>query len=142
MNENVLIHTRAVHIHDREQPEDIIDVSVPGKYHFHNGRHYLLYEEHPEENGAPVASYLNAGEDDLLIVKKGPVRTRMSFRKGMASFFVYETSHGSFQMVLRTHSYTLQKEEGLLRIDLRYSLEIDDRPFSFCLMRIVVRNCR
>ena len=138
MTEHVLVHNKAVHLYEKDQPQDTIELLVPGIYHAENDCHHLLYEEQPEEGGAVVTNDLMATAQELTISRQGSIHTRMTFRTGMLSLFVYETPHGIFQMGVRTHEYRMYEDNELLQFDLHYTLENDSRIVSECLMRITV----
>ncbi|MBR2765189.1 MAG: DUF1934 domain-containing protein [Blautia sp.] len=138
MKKNVLVHNKSVHIYDRNQPQDTIEVLVPGIYYYGNDRHHLRYEEQLEDHGNPVTNYLEADGEEMTITRKGAVQTKMTFRTGVLSLFVYETPHGVFQMGVRTHEYRMSGDDERLQFDLHYTLENNGRTVSECLMRITV----
>ena len=138
MKKQVLVHNKAVHLYDRNQPQDTIEILVPGTYSRINDCHHLRYEEQLEENGDTVTNYVEASEKEMTITRKGSVQTRMTFRAGVLSLFVYETPHGVFQMGVRTHEYRLSEEDDRLQLDLHYTLENNGQAVSECLMRITI----
>lgn len=74
MTEDILISVRGLHTLDIEQEEeetDELEMTMPGKYYFRNGKHYVLFEETDEESQSVVKNRFKLSEDRLEISKKG-----------------------------------------------------------------------
>ena len=78
MTEDILISVRGLHTLDIEQEEeetDELEMTMPGKYYFRNGKHYVLFEETDEESQSVVKNRFKLSEDRLEISKKGAMNT-------------------------------------------------------------------
>ena len=83
MTEDILISVRGLHTLDIEQEEeetDELEMTMPGKYYFRNGKHYVLFEETDEESQSVVKNRFKLSEDRLEISKKGAMNTTMTFQ--------------------------------------------------------------
>ena len=80
MTEDILISVRGLHTLDIEQEEeetDELEMTMPGKYYFRNGKHYVLFEETDEESqSAGLAEGAAAlAEEQVKVCRQGAFLT-------------------------------------------------------------------
>lgn len=145
MTEDILISVRGLHTLDIEQEEeetDELEMTMPGKYYFRNGKHYVLFEETDEESQSVVKNRFKLSEDRLEISKKGAMNTTMTFQRGEKSSGWYGTPVGDVQLGIEVTDMQLMEGEDEIEMNVAYALEMNSEHVSDSRirLRIMERN--
>ena len=145
MTEDILISVRGLHTLDVEQEEeetDELEMTMPGKYYFRNGKHYVLFEETDEESQSVVKNRFKLSEDRLEISKKGAMNTTMTFQRGEKSSSWYGTPVGDVQLGIEVTDRQLMEGEDEIEMNVAYALEMNSEHVSDSRirLRIMERN--
>ena len=145
MTEDILISVRGLHTLDIEQEEeetDELEMTMPGKYYFRNGKHYVLFEETDEESQSVVKNRFKLSEDRLEISKKGAMNTTMTFQRGEKSCSWYGTPVGDVQLGIEVTDMQLMEGEDEIEMNVAYALEMNSEHVSDSRirLRIMERN--
>lgn len=145
MTEDILISVRGLHTLDTEQEEeqeDELEMTMPGKYYFRNGKHYVLFEETDEESQGIVKNRFKISGDRLEISKKGMMNTTMTFQRGEKSSSWYGTPVGDVQLGIEVTEMQLMEGEDEIEMNVAYALEMNSEHVSDARirLRIMERN--
>ena len=145
MTEDILISMRGLHTLDTEQEEeqtDELEMTMPGKYYFRNGKHYVLFEETDEESQSVVKNRFKLAPDRLEISKKGATNTTMTFQRGEKSSSWYGTPVGDVQLGIEVTEMELTEGEDEIEMNVAYALEMNSEHVSDARirLRIIERN--
>ena len=145
MTEDILISVRGLHTLDTEQEEeqtDELEMTMPGKYYFRNGKHYVLFEETDEESQSVVKNRFKLSEDRLEISKKGVMNATMTFQRGENSSSWYGTPVGDVQLGIEVTDMQLMEGEDEIEMNVAYALEMNSEHVSDSRirLRIMERN--
>ncbi|MDD6325696.1 MAG: DUF1934 domain-containing protein [Lachnospiraceae bacterium] len=145
MTEDILISVRGLHTLDTEQEEeqtDELEMTMPGKYYFRNGKHYVLFEETDEESQSVVKNRFKLAPDRLEISKKGATNTTMTFQRGEKSSSWYGTPVGDVQLGIEVTEMELTEGEDEIEMNVAYALEMNSEHVSDARirLRIIERN--
>lgn len=145
MTEDILVSVRGLHTLDTEQEEeqeDELEMTMPGKYYFRNGKHYVLFEETDEESRSIVKNRFKISEDRLEISKKGMMNTTMTFQRGEKSSSWYGTPVGDVQLGIEVTEMQLTEGEDEIEMNVAYALEMNSEHVSDARirLRIMERN--
>ena len=145
MTEDILISVRGLHTLDIEQEEeqtDELEMTMPGKYYFRNGKHYVLFEETDEESQSVVKNRFKLSEDRLEISKKGAMNTTMTCQRGEKSSSWYGTPVGDVQLGIEVTDMQLMEGEDEIEMNVAYALEMNSEHVSDSRirLRIMERN--
>lgn len=145
MTEDILISVKGLHTLDTEQEEaqeDELEMTMPGKYYFRNGKHYVLFEETDEESQTIVKNRFKLSDDRLEITKKGQTNTNMTFQRGKKCMSLYGTPFGEVQLGIEVTEMELQEGEDQIEMNVAYALEMNEEHVSDARirLRIMERN--
>ena len=145
MTEDILISVRGLHTLDTEQEEeqtDELEMTMPGKYYFRNGKHYVLFEKTDEESQSVVKNRFKLAPDRLEISKKGATNTTMTFQRGEKSSSWYGTPVGDVQLGIEVTEMELTEGEDEIEMNVAYALEMNSEHVSDARirLRIIERN--
>ena len=134
MTEDILISVRGLHTLDIEQEEeetDELEMTMPGKYYFRNGKHYVLFEETDEESQSVVKNRFKLSEDRLEI-----------FQRGEKSSSWYGTPVGDVQLGIEVTDMQLMEGDDEIEMNVAYALEMNSEHVSDSRirLRIMERN--
>lgn len=110
-----------------------------GQYFEKGDSHYLLYEEIPEGFDKPVNNRIKYKEGYVELVKTGLVRSRMVFELGKTIMTNYNTPYGEVLMGVNTKSIHITQWEDMIRIEVDYCLEVDERQMSKSKITIKIK---
>lgn len=112
-----------------EDFEDSMEVISPGTYYYKNNKHYVTYEDVPQDGGAPVKNILKISgetvEPCVELIKQGGVGTHLIFKENQNSISCYETEYGSFMLGFQANKINLKNTEDEISVRIDYSLEMN-----------------
>lgn len=110
-----------------------------GQYYDKGDSHYILYEEEMEGFDKPVNNRVKYKEGYVELVKTGLIRSRMVFEQGKTIMTNYNSPYGEILMGVNTKSVRIVEREDLIRIEVDYSLEVDEREMSKSKITIKIK---
>ena len=129
MTKDVLITVSGVQKDVEDVPIELVTV---GTYYLKNGKHYVLYEEQPEDNGPVTKNVVKFYENHFEVTKKGGINSLLIFDKGQKTSMVYRTPMGPLQMDVVTKDLSIVEKENELQVYVKYSLDINYNFVSEC----------
>lgn len=77
MTKDVLVNITGAHMADGQT--DDISLITAGTYYLKNGKHYIIYEEAPEDGSGAIRNTIKIGKGKIEMIKNLDVRTHMIF---------------------------------------------------------------
>ena len=136
MQKEVLVSVCGVHSTD--DPEDIVEVLLPGEYYFRNGVHYVIYEQYDEETNSLLKNTIKVKDDTVELKKTGVANVCMRFAKNKNNTSYYDMEQGSMLIETKTADITIQIEETRMKIYINYGLYINEQYVSDVTVNIKV----
>ena len=129
MTKDVLIKVSGVQFDVQDEP---IELMVPGNYYMKNDKHYVLFEEQPEDNGPVTRNIVKFDETFFEMTKKGGNTSYLRFDKDKKNSTVYQTPAGTMQVDVLTHEFSVKEEEEQIAVKVKYALDINYQFVSEC----------
>ncbi|MDE6433782.1 MAG: DUF1934 domain-containing protein [Lachnospiraceae bacterium] len=112
--------------------DEAIELTVPGNYYMKNNKHYVLFEEQPEDNGPVTKNIVKFDNTFFEIMKKGGNNSYMRFDKNKKNSTVYQTLVGPIQVGVLTHEFLIEEGEQEIAVKVKYALDINYKFVSEC----------
>lgn len=136
MNKDVLISITGLQYEiDAEEPVEVICV---GEYYKRNEKHYLRYDEIPEDHEGVTSCTMKIWNNQVDLMKRGATNVHMTFEEGQKSTTMYHTPFGDMQVGILTNKVELKEEEDNITIEIHYGLDINFSHISECTIKIKV----
>lgn len=135
MTERVFVNIRGLQTGSEDKP---IEAKLQGKYGFINGKHCISYEERPADSELVTKNIIKASGDQVIIIKKNGVESRLVFDQNRITSTDYHTPYGSISLSIRTKSISVKDSQDLIEINLEYSLIYDNSQLSDNLVNIKI----
>lgn len=129
MTKEVLVSISGMQADIEDTP---IELVTTGTYYLKNGKHYVLYEEQPEDNATVTKNVVRFYDGHFEITKKGGVNSLMIFDCGQKTSMVYTTPMGPLQMDVVTKELVIEETEEEMRAYIKYALDINYEFVSEC----------
>ncbi len=129
MTKDVLVSVSGVQVDVDDEPIELVTV---GTYYLKNGKHYVLYEEQPEDNGPVTKNVVKFYEGHFEMTKKGGNNSFLVFDKGQKTSMVYQTMVGPLQLDVLTKELFIVEREEEIQVHVQYSLDINYNFVSQC----------
>lgn len=139
MTKEVLITVSGVQMDIEDDPIELVTL---GTYYFKNGKHYVLYEEQPEEGMPITKNVVKFYDEHFEMTKKGGNHSFLVFDRGKKTSMVYNTLVGPLQMDVMTKDLTIKESEDEFQIFVKYSLDINYNFISECEVHFKVQARR
>ena len=120
--------------------DEKIEFITEGAFYFKNGSYYILYDEKEEMGMANCLVTVKACEDKVSVSRKGDFSSKMLYKTGEASEFLYNTPYGRFPVILDTQKIYNNLSVMGGRLEIFYSVTIRDEENSHSLMIDVKSN--
>ncbi len=127
MIKEVIVTIEGIRIGTEEEP---IVVTVPGIYHFTNGKHYIQYEEKIADSDAVSKNIMKISPTHIVLSKKTTQVSQMEFDLKETTQTVYPTVYGNLPFDIRTDSILLEETQDLIEVKLLYTLFTGDAHVS------------
>ncbi len=111
-----------------------------GNYYQKNGKHYVLYEEQPDEHEDVIKNRIKFYEGNFEMVKKGAVSSALRFCIDEKSESVYRTAAGDVLMEVVTSDIDISETENKMRVTVNYKLNINGQFISDCEVEILIES--
>ena len=122
---DVVIRIHSVHGYDLEEDEECMDFTTDGVYSYENGVSRLSYME-SEVTGLPgTRTCVEVSPEGIVVDRDGYVTSRMEFKEGLKSSFLYNTPYGTATMGIDTRrvSHSFNEHGGRAEIDYVIDME-------------------
>ena len=120
------------------QETNIVETKARGEYYERNQHRFLLFEEEVEGFPMPIKNMLRFTEDFVEMTKKGPVTTKMTYKKGENHLCPYQTPYGEFLFGMNTKEIRFFESENQIRVIVDYAMEIEEKHFADCQIIIKI----
>lgn len=134
MTKDVLIRIRGLQI--AEEDGDELEVITTGDYYQKNGKHYIRYDEVMEGFDGVIKNTMKIAPGYLDIIKKGILDSRMTFEQDKHNRSCYVTPLGDMMVGVNTNDICIQEEEDALKVEVKYSLDINYEHISNCSITV------
>lgn len=119
-----------------------IETKLPGRYCLINGRHCISYEERPADSEYVTKNIIKASGDQVTIIKKNGVESRLVFDQKRITSTDYHTPFGSINLSIRTKSIAIKESQDLIELKLEYSLLSGNTLVSDNMVNIKITPAR
>lgn len=126
MTKEVMIRIVGMHQGEEADKEQVASAAA-GVYYIKDGVHYVLFEERQEGFAETIKNRIKLKGKVLEISKQGLLNSNMVFEEGVVHNSAYTTPYGRFLMGIHTHRFAMEEREDSLRIQVDYTLEMDDK---------------
>lgn len=125
MMKDVLITMNSVYSYGRDE-DDSLEFTTDGYYSFEDDMACLSYMESEVTGLEGTLTSIMAYRDRVVVDRDGVVTSRMIFRQGEKSSFMYSTPYGAIAMGISTGSISreMDGDGGSLQID--YSVDVEN----------------
>lgn len=120
--------------------DEPIELMTQGTYYMKNGKHYVLYEEQPDESIPIIKNRVKFHENYFEMTKNGGIKSALTFLKNQRTESLYETGAGAVKMEVDTHELVITETDELLHAVVRYALFMNGQFISECEVNFKVRQ--
>lgn len=138
MTKDVLVSISGAHTIDGESGD--IEVITAGTYYFKNGRHYVIYDESIDGVEGSIRNTIKIGQGSVDVIKSGGARSHMVFEKERTNMSCYATPFGQMTVGVCTNSILVDETEDKLRVDVKYTLDVNYEQMSHCRLTMDVQS--
>ena len=110
-----------------------------GQYFEKGDSRYLIYDEEQEGFDKKVKNRVKYKDGYMELVKSGLVNSRMVFEQGKTIMTSYNSPYGQMVMGVNTSSIRITEWADMIRIEVDYFLEIDEKPMSKSKITIKIK---
>lgn len=129
MTKDVLITISGMQFDIEDEP---IELVTAGTYYLKNGKHYVLYEEQPEDNGPITKNVVKFHDGHFEMTKKGGNNSFLMFDQDQKTSTLYQTPAGPVQIDVITHELSMVEKEEEIQVNVRYALNMNYNFISEC----------
>lgn len=140
MDNNVIIKISGLQV--VEDTGDQIEIIAPAKYYIKNNKHYLLYEEIDDQNGASTKNTIKFQDTMAEVIRKGAVNGRLVFDKERNIQSIYSTPFGELLLEIMTNKIKLTVQEEQINLKIDYELYVNNSKVSDSKIEISVSNAQ
>lgn len=136
MTKDVLITVSGLQFETEE--DQAVEVISRGEYYFRNGKHFLIYDELLEEDGATSKCIIKISDRVVEVSKKGTINVHMLFEKDVSNMTYYTTPIGDMLLEITTHEILWEEKEDSMHLRLSYALDMNYQHVSECELTVRV----
>ena len=111
-----------------------------GNYYQKNGKHYVLYEEQPDEHEGVIKNRIKFYDGNFEMVKNGAVSSALKFCIDEKSESIYRTAVGDVLMEVLTSAIDISTTEDKMCVTVKYKLHINGQFISNCEVEILIES--
>ena len=100
-----------------------IEVVTEGRHYYKNGMHYVLYDDHMEEE--TISTILRIEPDRLHLTRNGAIAQDQYFMNGLESTSEYQTPFGSMKLSVLTRNMEIAYGTVSGEIHVDYAMAIN-----------------
>lgn len=125
MTEEILVSVKGLHALEGEAEDDMVEIFSAGKYYFKNGKHYIFYEEVPEDGSGTVKNRITLQDNWMEVQKKGAMNATMTFEADKKHMSWYNTPFGNLMTGIEVMDMNVSEQENLIEVSVNYALEVN-----------------
>lgn len=119
---------------------DKMEFVTDGAFYLKNGSYYILYDEKEEMGMADCSVTIKVSDKEVSISRKGEFSSKMLYKTGEASEFLYNTPYGRFPVILTTQEINSNLNIMGGRIEILYGITISNEENFHALLVDVKAN--
>lgn len=118
---------------------DTIELETMGKFTRRNGKFYIMYEESALTGFENTTTTVKIGEENVTLLRRGNVESRMEFIGGDTRLCRYPTPYGDLFVGVKVLelSHSLSEDGGELH--LSYILDLDNESYAKNTLSLAVK---
>lgn len=129
MTKDVLVKVSGMQFDMGNEP---IELVINGKYYMKNGKHYVLYEEQPEDDDAIIRNIVKFDDYSFEMIKRGGNNSYLRFEKESKTSTVYQTPAGPMQIDIFARKFEFSETDREISAWIKYTLDINYEFVSEC----------
>ncbi len=137
--QDVWISFHSVNGYDDDEP-DSLDFSTDGQYSFHGGEGQLSYWESEVTGLEGTRTSVTIRPDEVVVDRDGTVKSRMIFREGSKSSFLYSTPFGQATMGVDTRRIRHSVDERGGQVEIDYVVDMEHAVVARNKFQITIRQ--
>lgn len=137
--QDVWISFHSVNGYDDDEP-DSLDFSTDGQYSFHGGEGQLSYWESEVTGLEGTRTSVTIRPDEVVVDRDGTVKSRMIFREGSKSSFLYSTPFGQATMGVDTRRIRHNVDERGGQVEIDYVVDMEHAVVARNKFQITIRQ--
>lgn len=138
MTEDILISVKGMHALEATGEDDEVETFSAGKYYFKNGKHYIFYEETPEDGSGTIKNRITLQGEWMEVQKKSPLSSTMTFEVDKKHTSWYNTPFGNLMTGIEVTDMNVTEQENLIEVSVDYTLEVNYERVADSRIRIKV----
>ena len=139
MLRDVVINLQSVHGYDTDNA-DIMEFTTDGLYTMDNGVGCITYEESELTGMEGTRTSVFIMPDKVVVDRDGSVTSRMIFKEGEKSSFLYNTPFGKTTLGIRTSTIKQQLDDHEANVEIDFVMDMNHMVASRNKVSIEVRN--
>ena len=122
MKNNATIRVKS----QRKLDDESIELVTGGAFYEKNGSWYILYEEKEEMGMANCNVMIKINDDGVIVTRKGDFSSKMVYKKGEATEFLYHMPYGTLPIILETRDINWSVNKSDAELIMTYFLSVND----------------
>lgn len=110
-----------------------------GAFYLKNGSYYILYDEKEELGMADCSVIVKVSENGASVNRTGAFSSKMYYKSGEVTEFLYHTPYGKFPVILSTQEIKNNLNVMGGRLEIFYSVTISNEE-NYHMLRIEVKT--
>ncbi|MBR3307162.1 MAG: DUF1934 domain-containing protein [Lachnospiraceae bacterium] len=140
MEKDVIIAIRGLQFVGSDDPEEPIELIIPGLYYYKNDTHYIVYEEKGPNERDQSRTIIRAREDRVELTRSGDQAMSMIFDPSEKNQTRMDTPFGQLMMGVQTNDIVIDEMEGGMDIRVNYYLDINYDRYAQCRVELRIRS--
>ncbi|MDE5777688.1 MAG: DUF1934 domain-containing protein [Lachnospiraceae bacterium] len=129
MTKDVLVKVSGMQFDMGDEP---IELVINGTYYLKNGKHYVLYEEQPEDDDVIIRNIVKFNDHNFEMIKRGGNNSYLRFEKESQTSTVYQTPVGPIQIDIFARDFEFSETDREISARIKYTLDINYEFVSEC----------
>ena len=121
--------------------EERIELITDGAYYQKDGTTYIMYDEKAEMGMPNCSVTIKYDGTDVTVTRKGDFSSRMCYRPGKATEFVYQMPYGSIPIILYTKKLTARLDSSGGNLSIFYTVNMQNSDFEYSLRVKIRKKC-
>ena len=137
--QDVWISFHSVNGYDDDEP-DSLDFSTDGQYSFRGGEGRLSYWESEVTGLEGTRTSVTIRPDEVVVDRDGTIKSRMIFKEGSKSSFLYSTPFGQATMGVDTRRIRHSVDERGGQVEIDYVVDMEHAVVARNKFQITIRQ--
>ena len=139
MLKDVWISINSIHGYEQED-EDNLEFTTDGYYCYEDGIGCLSYEESEVTGLEGTRTSMIVMPDQVVVDRDGLITSRMIFKEGSKSSFLYDTPYGQATMGIDTRKIHGKIDENGGQVEIDYVLDMEHAVVTRNRFQIIVKQ--